>query len=105
MQEEETYCEGYDIEDDEMEQKLKQEIEEKVGKLRGTGVYKVEVKKVETKDDIYSMINDNIDGIFICEQTVRGITSGDVPFDVAFAIDDMKDELYNTLVDGVDNVQ
>lgn len=85
VQEEETYCEC--VEDDAREQKLK-EIEE----LRGTGIF-----TAEATGDVMTTIENNIDGIFRSEQLVRGITSGDVPFDIAFEFDAVKEELCNTL--------
>lgn len=93
-QEEETFSEvmSYSNEDE-----LVQKIDEKLREVRGTGVFTAEAKKVDTKDDIYDMINDNIDEIFGCEQKVRGIKYGDVHFDIMFKFDDLVDDLCDTL--------
>ena len=105
--EEDTYCaDAFKIKDDndrahKMEQ-LKQEMEEKLRNVRGTGVGSFEVK---VSDDMYSMISDSVYKLLLCEYNIRGIETGDTYMGDAITFENLKDELYRTLVVGEDNVQ
>lgn len=104
-QEEDTYCAAaFKIKDaNEAAYKmaqLKQEMEAKIGNVRGTGIDCYEVKIM---DDMSSMFDNGFDDIFLSEYNVRGIETGDVYMDDSITYSQLKDALYKTLT-GEDNV-